>query len=72
MARCGACGKRKNIQNPDTYPVVIGNANALIQRVWVAGHGGPEHPPLLQVGQAYYVAGDGVQALLDSGVLTLA
>lgn len=72
MARCGACKARQGVQNADTHPVVIGTQNATTSRVWVTGHGGPQHDPQLEVGKAYYVTGDGVQSLIEAGVLTLA
>lgn len=53
-------------------PLVIGQPNELTRRVAVSGVGAPEIDPLLTPGKTLYVAGDGVQALLDRGALVLA
>ena len=59
------------MSNSLLHPLVIGEANELVRRVWVVGVGAPDIDPLLKPGRALYVTGDGVQALLDAGVLVL-
>jgi hypothetical protein len=53
-------------------PLVIGNASELTRRVVVVGVGAPDIDPILTPRTTLYVNGDGVQALLDRGVLSLA
>lgn len=59
------------MSNALAAPLVIGDTSERTRRVMVVGVGAPDIDPLLQAGKALYVSGDGVQALLDSGVLVL-
>lgn len=60
------------MSNPLAAPLVIGDPSAPTRRVMVMGVGATAIDPLLAPGKALYVSGDGVQALLDAGVLVLA